>query len=45
MLSLSLNGSCQSADTKAIFASLPFPLNMPVTVGFMFAAGPGFLTR
>src|SRR5215813_8683412 len=43
MLGLSLNGSRQCADTYASFASLPLPLNTPLTEGFTFAAGPGFL--
>src|SRR5262245_12387414 len=43
MEGLSLNGVRQCADTYASFASLPFPLKIPVTVGFTFAAGPGFL--
>src|SRR5207244_3475517 len=43
MLGLSPNGSRQCADTYASFASLPLPLNTPVTEGFTFAAGPNFL--
>src|SRR5438094_8400194 len=43
MLGFSPNGSRQYADTYASFASLPLPLKTPVTDGFTFAAGPGFL--
>src|ERR1044071_3472118 len=43
MLGLSPNGSRQCADTYAGFASLPFPLNTPVTDGFTVADGPNFI--